>query len=161
MFLYYYIHLPQPFEAAERKLLALLGGLDGPAAEAYRDGETIHAKLAVDGTRLVAKTVSIHFGPPLRSPDGTDIPLTWEATGPTGLFPKLEGDLVMAPLGESMTQLCIRGSYKPPLGALGRALDRTMLHRVAEASVKSFVDRIGRSIEQASAGDGASAVVNE
>ena len=40
------------------------------------------------------------------------------------------------------TQVAISARYTPPLGALGRAIDRAVLHRVAEATLKDFMDRL-------------------
>ena len=34
--------------------------------------------------------------------------------------------------------------YVPPLGAVGRAIDRALLFRVAEATIKDFLDRVAR-----------------
>ena len=36
--------------------------------------------------------------------------------------------------------------YRPPLALVGRALDRALLHRVAEATIKDFVDRVAERI---------------
>jgi len=36
--------------------------------------------------------------------------------------------------------------YQPPLGVVGRTIDRVLLHRVAEATVKDFLDRVGAAI---------------
>jgi hypothetical protein len=47
-------------------------------------------------------------------------------------------------VGEQRTRLAISARYRPPLGAVGRAADRVLLHRVAEATVKDFLDRVGR-----------------
>jgi hypothetical protein len=35
-----------------------------------------------------------------------------------------------------------QGTYQPPLGPVGRVLDRALFGRFAEASVKDFVDRV-------------------
>jgi hypothetical protein len=48
--------------------------------------------------------------------------------------------------GGGRTQLAISARYRPPLGAVGRAVDRVLLHRVAEATVKDFLDRVGAAI---------------
>jgi hypothetical protein len=37
-------------------------------------------------------------------------------------------------------------AQRPPLGVVGQAIDRVLLHRVAEATVKDFLDRVGRAI---------------
>ena len=147
MFVYYYVHLNRPFEEVEHRLLGITNGFEGLAGAAYRDGEEIHARLAtsVEHARI-AKTIRLKVGAPRRGDDETTMPLTWEATGTPGLFPRMEADLVIANIGPHLTQVTLRGSYDPPLGALGRALDRTLFHRVAEASVKGFLDRIAAAI---------------
>ena len=72
--------------------------------------------------------------------------LRWEAAGPGGgLFPVLDADLKLAALGEG-TVLTMAGSYRPPLGSLGEALDRTILHRVAAATIRSFLTRVAAQI---------------
>jgi hypothetical protein len=70
------------------------------------------------------------------------VPITWVATGARGLFPRLEGEMVVSEVGPELTQLIFRGSYDPPLGLVGEALDKILLHRLAEASVKHFVDGV-------------------
>ena len=50
-------------------------------------------------------------------------------------------------LGPKRTQLSISARYRPPMGPLGRALDKAMLHRVAEATIKDFLDRVGERLE--------------
>lgn len=47
----------------------------------------------------------------------------------SGLFPVLEGDLELAPLGEHLTQLAISARYTPPLDGFGLLADRAILHR--------------------------------
>lgn len=62
------------------------------------------------------------------------------------MFPRLEGDVVVAAVGPDVTQVALRGKYQPPLGRIGRALDRVMLHRVAESSVRLFVECIADAV---------------
>jgi hypothetical protein len=80
------------------------------------------------------------------------LPLTWKVTSGEGLFPSLESDLELAPLGPSRTRLAINANYRPPLGVLGLALDRALLHRVAEATLKDFLDRVAERLVRAAAG---------
>jgi hypothetical protein len=73
--------------------------------------------------------------------------LRWEAAGPGGgLFPVLDADITMAPYEESGTLIALAGSYRPPLGLVGAALDRVVLHRVAAATIRRFVNRIGEAV---------------
>lgn len=152
MFVYYFVHVERPFEEVEPALLRMLPGLRGWAEEAYRDGERLRARIGPAGPEgTVAKSVRIQVGRPARGATETWVPLSWEATGAPGLFPRMGADIVIARMGPELTQVALRGSYRVPLGALGRALDRMLLHRVAEASVKRFVDRIGEALRKAQA----------
>jgi hypothetical protein len=146
MFVYSYQEIDRPFAEVEGSVLGLLESLDELGSAAYRHGEAIRAQLEIGG-EYIAKTVRVHAAFPRRGSDQTSVPITWEATGAPGLFPKLEGDLVIASLAPHLTQIALRGSYTPPFGAVGRALDRSLLHRIAEASVRSFVERLARAIE--------------
>jgi hypothetical protein len=147
MFLYYFVHVEAPFSAVEEQLRSGGGGLDRMAAEAYRDGESIRARIGPGNEHpLLAKSVRITLGTPRDGDCETTFPIVWEATGVPALFPRLDGDLVVTSLGRTLTQVTLRGSYEPPMGAVGRALDRTVLHRVAEASVKGFLDRLARTL---------------
>ncbi|HLW17823.1 MAG TPA: hypothetical protein VKV69_10740 [Actinomycetota bacterium] len=149
MFVYYYLHLDVPFRVVDRRLRGLLAGLDGMAAAAYRDGEALRGKIGVGWSSepLVAKAVRIDVGVPRSGEVEMSVPIAWEATGTPGLFPTMEGDIVISSLGDQLTQLTFRGSYVPPLGHLGRAIDRVLMHHIAEASVKDFVDRIASSLK--------------
>ena len=147
MFVYYFVTLAVPFGRAEARLTEALDGLGELAGAAYREGEELRARIGPGfDPRLLAKTVRLDVGTPKRAESDFTIPLVWEATGARVLFPRMEGDLLLAAMGSELTQLVFRGTYRPPLGILGRALDRTMLHRVAEASVKAFIERIGAAI---------------
>jgi len=68
-------------------------------------------------------------------------------------FPEWGPIAELGPLGEDRSQLAISARYRPPLGVVGRAVDRVLLHRVAEATLKDFLDRVGEAItNQAVAG---------
>ena len=149
MFIYYFVHLDRPFGEVRGQLLGVLSGLDGMAAAAYREGEEIRARIGLGESPSVAKTVRLEVGEPVGEDETMLLPIVWEATGTPGLFPRMEAEVVLAALGPVLTQLSLRGSYRPPLGPIGRVVDRALLHRVAEASVKGFVDRVARTIEGA------------
>lgn len=146
MFVYYFVQLTRSREEVDRALLDGLDGLAALADVAYRRGEELRARIGL-GRGPLAKEVRLDVRNPRRTEAETTVPMTWEATGPSGLFPSMEADLVVAGLGPDLTQLALRGSYRPPLGAVGQALNRAMLHRVAEASVKAFVDRLAEAVE--------------
>lgn len=145
MFVYYDTHLEQPFGTVEPQLICLVGAFDGFAVDAYHGCEALGATI---GTSAVAKRVRIHIGPIHRGPTETIIPLVWEATGAPQLFPKMEADLMLTSAGPDRVKVALRGLYDPPFGSVGRAIDRVLLHRFAEASVKAFVDRIVGALRQ-------------
>jgi len=149
MFIRYYLDLSLPFEEVEGGLLADPEvWLPGVAREAEDRGEQLLGEVgfSLDDNRRLSKEVHIELGPPYRMPGKTLLPLSWKATGAERLFPSLDADLEIAALGRSRTQLSISARYRPPLGVVGKALDRALLHRVAEATIKDFMDRVGEGI---------------
>jgi hypothetical protein len=149
MFIRYYLDLSLPFEEVEEGLLAAPEAwLPGVAREAEDRGEQLLGEVgfSYDDDRRLSKEVHIELGTPHRMSGKTLLPLSWRATGPERLFPSLEADLEIAALGGSRTQLSISARYRPPLGFVGKALDRVVLHRVAEATIKDFLDRVGEGI---------------
>ncbi|HEU4529351.1 MAG TPA: hypothetical protein VFT80_15670 [Actinomycetota bacterium] len=150
MFIRYFLDLPVPFESLEAALVSEPEAwLPGLARDAESRGERLLAEVgfAVDDAHRLDKRVEIGFGEPHRIPTKTILPMTWHATGVEGLFPSLEADLEVASLGPNRTQLSISARYRPPMGVLGRALDRALLHRVAEATAKDFLDRVGEAVQ--------------
>ena len=59
---------------------------------------------------------------------------------------------VLTPTGEHVTLLSMAGSYRPPLGRLGQALDQAILHRVAAATIRGFVAQVAARIGGRSGG---------
>jgi len=129
--------------AVARERLARLsesGALFESSEDAYGPGLT---RVGVTG---LSKLVRVQA----RELSWTDISaglaLRWEATGAGGgLFPVLDADLRLAPDGEGSV-LTLAGAYRPPLGPLGQALDRALLHRVATATVRSFMVRVAAQL---------------
>jgi hypothetical protein len=155
MFVRYYLELDLP---AARVAVALAtqpeAWIPGLAIDADRHGGELLADVGVglNGRRLVGKTVRIETGEVTRLGEKTVLPMSWIATGAAGLFPEMEGDLEVAPLGLGRTQLAMSARYKPPLGPLGDVADRAVLHRVAEATIKDFVDRVALALTTLAAG---------
>jgi hypothetical protein len=85
------------------------------------------------------------------SPPTTRIQIEWEAAKAARWFPSMKAEFAVYPLTPTETQLDLQGRYEPPLGALGQAMDATILHRIAEASVHQFVRDIGRFLRCGSA----------
>lgn len=141
MLIYYFVHVHGTVDQAAQALTDSSGNLKVWAQLAYEGGEELRARIEPVGW-LPAKEVEITLGTPRMRLGTVTIPMVWKATGPEVLFPMLEGDLIVEAVGVDLTQITLRGSYKPPLGRLGELLDRALLHRLAEACVKNFMDRI-------------------
>lgn len=151
MFVRYYLELPLPAEEVERLITsAPESWIPGLAREADGHGERLLADVGFGDRSRLDRSVAIDLGPPIRMASKTILPLKWTAARTSRLFPSLEADLEVAPLGPLQTQLAMSARYVPPFGALGKAIDRTLLHRVAEATLKDFLDRVGAALIVAS-----------
>lgn len=112
-----------------------------------RERQLVELGFSVSGRRM-AQRGDVEVGEPMwLGEDKVAIPVSWRAVEREALFPKVEADLEVAPLGAGVTQLSVSARYQPPLGTAGRILDRTLLHRVAEAVMRDFVNRIAAVLE--------------
>jgi hypothetical protein len=149
MFVRYFAELPMASVEVEQVMLRnAYEWIPGLAMDAGDHGARLSVEVGIgsEGHR-VTKTVSIEVGEATRLGAKTVLPLVWRAAGTEALFPVMEGDLEVAPLGPNRTQLAMSARYRPPLGPVGRAIDRAVMHRVAEATIKDFVDRVAAAIE--------------
>ena len=119
---------------------------------ASAEGEAIRVRVGPGGASWLGKIVSVHLGEPEGSDEALVIPFTWQATGPTGLFPHLEGKLRLSALDPERSELALVGRYRPPLGRAGQVLDETLLSRIAAATVRSFLRRVAKTLEETAAG---------
>ncbi|MBV8527014.1 MAG: hypothetical protein JOZ75_01730 [Candidatus Dormibacteraeota bacterium] len=120
--------------------------LESMANHAAEQGDALRVRLGPHGTHgALTKSVVVEVGHPVARAGATLIPLTWRATGVSALFPMFSGDIEVAAIGGAETVVSIWGQYEPPLGALGDALDRFGLHRIAESSVRSFLQELAQS----------------
>ena len=103
--------------------------------------------LARVGAIGLSKLVRVQVRELARTEESAGIALRWEAAGPGGgLFPVLDADVRLTPAGAHVTLLSMAGSYRPPLGSLGQALDQAILHRVAAATIRRFVVQVAARI---------------
>ena len=83
------------------------------------------------------------------STPGTRLLLEWEATTLPRLFPLMEAELFIYPLTATETQLNFLGFYEPPFGALGKAMNAIVGHRIAEVSVHRFISDVAAYLRKA------------
>lgn len=149
MFLRSYVELNLPIAMVKETLLRTPEQwIPGLALSAQERGDRLLAEVGFPVRRgRVGKQVEIELGQPVATRGRTWLPITWHAIGPRGIFPSLEGELEVAALGPNLTQLGLSARYKPPFGLVGESLDRALLHRVAEATVRDFVERVGAALQ--------------
>jgi hypothetical protein len=72
----------------------------------------------------------------------------WEATGVTGgLFPVLDANIRLSGESSQSSRVVLTASYQPPLGLAGAGLDRLVLHKVATATIGTFLARAASALE--------------
>jgi len=152
MFVRYFMDMDVAFADANEALLA------DPAAwlpDLVRetDAEGVHLLTSVGfGLGIhVRKRVEVEVDPPLTVPGRTVLPIRWSTGADHSPLPSMEGDLELAPFGEGVTHLAMSGRYTPPFGRTGEAIDRALLNRVAEATVRDFVQRVAERIVETTA----------
>jgi hypothetical protein len=151
MLLHDFAYVSIPAARVCERILANDGGWLAPLAAAAADeGEALRLRVGpVEALPMLGKSVIVRVGQPISRSEMTVVPLTWQATTAPGLFPVLSADLEIAALGDTLTQLTLHGRYDPPLGAIGRRIDRLLMHRIAEATVRGFLVRLAEGLAAA------------
>jgi hypothetical protein len=106
-------------------------------AELEREGQTLRR---ID----VAVGAVQPFGP------GLAVPIQWRADRRPRLYPRLHGALRLEPLAPERCRLRLDVQYVGPAGWFGEVVDRAVMHRVAHASVRGFLDRLTVLLDHAS-----------
>jgi hypothetical protein len=131
---------------------------------AYSEGLTGQLKVGPGGP-VASKLVSVTVLDSVYRGDVMSVGVRWEATGLAGaLFPVLDATIAISP-GEDdgnperkeSARLELAGSYRPPLGRLGAALDQAVLHRIATATIRSLL----RSVAAALTGEAPASAVDD
>jgi hypothetical protein len=78
----------------------------------------------------------------------TRLQLEWQAAKMPSLFPLMKAELSIHPLTASETQLDFSGLYEPPFGAVGKAMNAIVGHRIAEVSVHRFISDVKAYLRQ-------------
>lgn len=137
--------VPVTATVAQQRIEAWLrgGGVSADGRQAYHAGETVLIRAGFGG---ITKRVAVETLPSTILDDVVVISVRWVATGPAGeLFPALDGQIELEAAPPDSTRITFRGSYRPPLGSVGAALDRAVLGRAARATARSFAERMSRA----------------
>lgn len=106
-------------------------------------GIAVQADIIISVTNIDEKASEAMAGPVTR------LQLEWQAAKLSSLFPLMNAELSIYPLTSTETQLDFLGFYEAPLGAVGKAVDAIVGHRIAEVSVHRFVSDVAESLRQA------------
>jgi hypothetical protein len=134
------------FAIASRRLAALAGSpLVDVSHRAWGDGlARVGPAGSVPG---LSKLVRVQVRDLVRRDGTATLTLRWQATGALGgLFPVLDADITVIPDGDEATLIGLEGVYGPPGGIVGAGIDRAVLHRIATATVRSFLSLIAHAI---------------
>jgi hypothetical protein len=149
------VEVARPLEAVWGRFLGDGSWFAPLATAAEEDGEALYFRVGPSlAGGQVARKVRVILGPPHNRGEAIVVPLSWQANALPGLFPVLDGDLVVAAIDAERCRVTLTGSYEPPLGEVGRQLDRALLHRVAHSTVRAFLDRVAASLEADTSGNG-------
>jgi len=79
-----------------------------------------------------------------RSHDAIEI--CW--TAGTRFYPDFRGTLHLRIVTVDETRLSLEGEYRPPLGLAGRVFDRLIGRRIARATLRDLLDKLGDEMER-------------
>ena len=146
MFARYFVELPIPAEDVERALARdPRAWLPGLAERAHHRGDLLLAEVGFGEAVRIKRTVVVELGQPVRSGSKTVFPLGWAASvGVASSRRSMPTSRLLSRPGR--TQLAMSARYVPPFGTVGRVIDRAALSRVAEATLKDFLDRVAEAI---------------
>ena len=134
-----------PYNLAQGYLTRIVGaqaGAPGP----------LTLRLALPGAELVKEVIvtydaavdPMHFDEPWH--------VHWKPK--SGPYPEFDGELtVRADETYESCRLELKGSYRPPGGALGAAFDRVVGNRIAEATAQALLERVGAELAARYAAD--------
>jgi hypothetical protein len=155
MFVRYFAEVPLPAHQVEAVLLvAAEDWLPAVAVGASEHGERLLARAGagpVHGTVPGAgvapdHAIEVEVGRAVRFPSKLAVPISWRPAGGSGLLPALDAEIEVGALGPDQTQLAVNGRYARVVGSAGNGVDRFLLHRVAEATMKRFLDEVAGEV---------------
>jgi hypothetical protein len=121
--------------------------LAGLAAEAGDDGDRLLVNVGLEvAGQQVGGRARLEVGEPLTGERVVGLPVRMRPRDHARLFPALEGSLDAAWLGRGRTYLALSVTYEPPLGLVGRTVDRALLHRVAETAAQRFLQAVAHEL---------------
>jgi hypothetical protein len=150
MFVHDFVHIGRRLQEVKAEVLADHGRWLRPLATT--NGDELRLRVGPTGIPtdhpLIGKQIRVEVGEPREVVDAVVVPMRWEATGVSGLFPTLEADLEFGALGPERTRISLSGRYEVPFGRVGRTVDDLLLHGLAEETVREFLKRLAKALEE-------------
>jgi len=142
-----------PLATATERIAGLLGGgaISRASHAAWRIGI---ARIGPAGPLPgLSKLVQVRVREPVQRGGVMLLAMRWEASGGSGrLFPVLDADITLVADTDDAILVGLEGVYRPPAGAAGQMLDRMVLHRIAAATIRSFLSQLAAAIEDPGSG---------
>jgi hypothetical protein len=143
-----FVDVASPFESLRARFRGDGQWLTPLATVATQDGESFQMRVGPSwAAGIVNHEVNVTLWPPRDRGFGLARSITWTPSDWQFLFPLLEGDLELAPLGPAQCRISLAATYTPALGRFGAQVDRALLHRVAASTVRSFLTQVATSLQ--------------
>lgn len=139
MFVRDFIEVPRPFEEVAPWLVRDASWLDPIVHDALKRANAPDQGVASDGSATRdGPPTAVHCvrGPVHVRTDSLVVSVRWDTNPPGGVLPVLDGDLEVAPLGQSRSQVSLSAQCQPS----GRT--DPALQRVAEIAVRTFLEQL-------------------
>jgi len=141
VYLRYYVELPFPAAEIDRTIASLPGELlDAAAREANLRGcLMLGSPTSANAMNLGAADLCVRLSVPQKANTVIRRSIEWLAVKGDLRHPVLHGDLEVAELGPSRTQLAVSAQYQPDNAS---SADQMTVQRVCESTLKAFLDQL-------------------
>ncbi|HEY5093014.1 MAG TPA: hypothetical protein VII60_07090 [Acidimicrobiales bacterium] len=143
-----FVDVASPFETLRARFSGDGQWLAPLATVATQDGDIFQMRIGPSwAAGIVTREVNVTFWPPRQRGYGLARSLSWTPNDWQFLFPLLDGDLELAPIGPDDCRISLAATYTPALGRFGAQVDRALLHHVAASTVRSFLTQIATKLQ--------------
>lgn len=132
--LYVYTTVNCPFEDVPERLTRFFGG----------DTAVVPLRMRFADLRI-ERDVEIHLASKPGYPGYRLVDVSWAPRG-GGPYPVFHGTLSIQDEGAGWSRIDLDGTYQPPFGLVGAAIDAAVGHRVASATASDFLAELKRII---------------
>ncbi len=119
---------------------------DGSWLVPFADAASLEASAKGRAGEREIGVVAVRLGEMVTRDEATVVPLLWEAPGPSGLFPRFQGDLTLHGLDPERSEVCLEGRYRPIAGS--REAPSEAAARAARAALRSFLRAVAHALEE-------------